>query len=183
MCSLRLAVAAMVLALAVGWIQAENIIDIADFFQDCDNGQPAPAINMDELQTLQDDDGNSVMNGNMVFDGEYNDPIELKMYSTRLKQGSWVDGEISRDVPNACPLIMSSGEPWYVLTAAMKQQDCPYAAGHTEKFEMLIMGDMGFENIPDTFVGDWRLYVEIKTQRGAEKVTECFRVAFSIVEK
>lgn len=77
MCSLRLAVAVMVLALAVGRIQAENIIDIADFFQDCDNGQPAPAINMDELQTLQDDDGNSVMNGNMVFEGEYNDPIEV----------------------------------------------------------------------------------------------------------
>lgn len=54
---------------------------------------------------------------------------------------------------------------------------------HTENFEMLIMGDMGFENIPETFAGDWRLYVEIKTQRGADKVTECFRVAFSIVEK
>lgn len=77
MCSLRLAVTVTVLALAMVRVRAEYIVDIADFFQDCDNGQPAPAFNTDELQTLQDDDGNSVLNGNMVFEGEYNDPVEV----------------------------------------------------------------------------------------------------------
>ncbi|XP_062559344.1 uncharacterized protein LOC134224114 [Armigeres subalbatus] len=163
--------------------QAEYVIDISDMFQECDNGKPVPAIKLDNFESLQDDEGNALLNGNMVFDDEYNDPIEMKMYSTRLKQGSWVDGEISRDVMNICPLIMSSSEPWYVITSAMKQQDCPYKAGHKESFELLPMGDMGFGSIPESFAGDWRLYVETTTQRGDDKVTECFRVAFSIVEK
>ncbi|EAT38094.1 AAEL009978-PA [Aedes aegypti] len=163
--------------------QAEYVIDIEDFFQDCDNGKPFPAIKLEDFETLQDDEGNSLMNGNLIFADEYNDPIEMKIYSTRQKQGSWVDGEISRDVMNVCPLIMSSSEPWYVITSAMKKQDCPFEAGHTEKFELLPMGDMGFGSIPESFAGNWRLYVESTTQRGAEKVTECFRVAFSIIEK
>ncbi|XP_029723224.1 uncharacterized protein LOC115264061 [Aedes albopictus] len=163
--------------------QAEYVIDIEDFFQDCDNGKPFPAIKLDNYESLQDDEGNSLMNGQLKFEDEYNDPIEMKIYSTRQKQGSWVDGEISRDVMNVCPLIMSSSEPWYSITSAMKQQDCPYPAGHTESFELLPLGDLGFGSIPESFAGSWRLYVETTTERSGEKVTECFRVAFNIVEK
>lgn len=46
-------------------------------FQECDNGKPVPAIKLDNFESLQDDEGNALLNGNMVFDDEYNDPIEV----------------------------------------------------------------------------------------------------------
>ncbi|XP_058840058.1 uncharacterized protein LOC131695551 [Topomyia yanbarensis] len=172
----------LVLLLAVlGCAQGKNVVDITDYFQDCENGKPLPAIDVSELESLEDDNGNPTLNGKFKIEGDYNDPIKLKVYSKRLKQGTWTNGEISRDIPNLCLLLTSNWEPWYPMSSKMQRKKCPYNAGHVETFDNILMGDMGMD-IPDAFSGEWQMYIEATTSRGGEKVTECVRLAFTIKE-
>ncbi|XP_058451975.1 uncharacterized protein LOC131430784 [Malaya genurostris] len=171
----------LLLVLPLGLIKGKNVLEITDFKQDCENGLPNIAIDNSELETLENDDGNSILNGMFRFEDDYNDPIAFKAYSERLKHGSWTSGEISRDEPNICPLILNTEEPWYLVTGLMNQTTCPFKAGHSESFSNVVMGDLNM-SIPDSFTGDWRINIEITVQRNGEKYTECVRMLFTIKE-
>ncbi|XP_053691069.1 uncharacterized protein LOC128739598 [Sabethes cyaneus] len=160
-------------------VQAKYVLDVNAYFEDCENGIPLPAVNIDELESLENEEGNSVLNGKIVFNEEYKAPIELRVYSERLKQGSWTTGEISRNVDNICPLLKVDSEPWYVLSSLMS--DCPFKAGQVEHFDHAVLGDLGLD-IPEPFAGDWRLYTEIISDRNNEKVVECTRISFAVKE-
>ncbi|XP_039452908.1 uncharacterized protein LOC120431845 [Culex pipiens pallens] len=166
-----------VISLAKG----EYVVEFTDYGGDCENGKPMPNVDFSDLETVEDDEGNGFLTGKIVFKSEYNDPIELKVYTERQKQGAWTAGEISRDVLNMCPLLTAPSEPWHLFTSAMKHQECPFPANHEETFDMLPLGDINMQ-FPDTFAGNWRLFAEVTTPREGVKVTECMRVGFLIKE-
>ncbi|XP_055643948.1 uncharacterized protein LOC129780068 [Toxorhynchites rutilus septentrionalis] len=164
-----------------GIAQGKSVVEIDDYFRQCGDGKVIPGVDLSGLESPQDDEGNSLLHGRMVYKKAYNPPIKMKIHTERFKQGSWTSGEISRDVDDICPLLMSRAEPWYIFTSLMKQQECPYEAGHVETFDMAKVGDMGLD-IPEHFEGDWKMYVDVTTTRDDKEVTECFMIAFSIKE-
>ncbi|XP_055541378.1 uncharacterized protein LOC129727511 isoform X2 [Wyeomyia smithii] len=159
--------------------QAKHVIDVNAYFEDCENGLPLPAVNIDELESLEDEEGNSMLNGNMVFNENYSAPVELKISTERMKQGSWTNGEVNRNIDDICSLLKENIEPWYVMTKLMS--DCPFEAGQVESFDHAVLGDLGLD-IPAPFAGDWRLYAEVTSVRNERKVTECVRISFAIKE-
>ncbi|EDS45913.1 conserved hypothetical protein [Culex quinquefasciatus] len=168
-------------------VLAEYVLDIVDYQQDCENGMPKFGMDMSDLDTNLDEEGNPTATGKIVFTEEYNDPISVHAYTKRFLHGSWEDGEISRDVTNLCSLLTVPVEPWYPFFSAMKNQGCPFEKGvcyrkkHEEYLENVALGDVPI-NFPSTFAGEWRMYLEINTSRGGQSVTECMRIAFDIKE-
>lgn len=53
------------------------MLDIVDYQQDCENGLPKFGMDMSDLDTNLDEEGNPTATGKIVFTEEYNDPISV----------------------------------------------------------------------------------------------------------
>lgn len=61
----------------ISFSQAEYVLDIVDYQQDCENGMPKFGMDMSDLDTNLDEEGNPTATGKIVFTEEYNDPISV----------------------------------------------------------------------------------------------------------
>ncbi|XP_058451974.1 uncharacterized protein LOC131430783 [Malaya genurostris] len=167
--------------LILGWAKGKNVVEITDFWQDCENGKPMISVDLTDLEMGEDDEGNPTLMGKFVFEADFNDPTKMIVSSERLRQGTWTPDAITRDVANMCPLILEENEVWYAVSSQMNQTTCPFKKGHVESFSNVLVNSYGVD-IPHSFIGDWRIYIEVTTEREDGEHTECFRMVFTIKE-
>lgn len=82
---------------------------------------------------------------------------------------------IDRKIANFCAGLQTPNEPWYRMTSTFTKKNCPFEAGHVEKFDMMpIAGVSKFVSI--AMIGKYRVTFFSYFPDG----TDCLRIGFEI---
>lgn len=87
---------------------------------------------------------------------------------------------IDRKIADFCAGLQSAAEPWYRMTSKLHKKNCPFEAGHVEKFDMMpIASASRFANF--ALIGKYRVtFLSYFTEGNGGEVTDCMRVSFEI---
>ncbi|XP_065078869.1 uncharacterized protein LOC135701855 [Ochlerotatus camptorhynchus] len=155
---------------------------VADQITECDNGLPFVSIDFSNFEIINQDDGTLFYNGSLTMLKDFNSPWRIKITSKRLERGTWQPGIIAKEIFDLCKIIGNPLEPGiYKVTQMLDKKACPFNAGHSEQFDMVNVGTYGL-NLPPSFAGDWKFYVEIWTVRRGTIDHECYIFPATVYE-
>ncbi|XP_058818461.1 uncharacterized protein LOC131681591 [Topomyia yanbarensis] len=144
----------------------------------CDNNVDMIGWDTSTLEVLQLDKENTTLNGKLILLKDYNNPLSVKISATRLVSGHWVPS-FARWFPNFCSLIQAPNEMWSPVVKYMKQQSCPFKAGHTETFDNVNLGNwVRNKTIPTPYLTEWKAFIDVVTERDGGYVKECSMLEF-----
>uniref|UniRef100_A0A182VTE9 Uncharacterized protein n=1 Tax=Anopheles minimus TaxID=112268 RepID=A0A182VTE9_9DIPT len=161
------------------------VVEVNKLFKPCLNpNKPAPfPLDLSNMQVYLTEDEKLVMNGELIFTQNINPPWGVSIYTHKLDHGEWLPTPYSKHVFNLCMVMHASTEMWYPITRHMNRSNCPYRKGHVEKFDMVDMGNFGFDDVLADLVGDWRIFVDFSLGSIPHQMKiSCVMVEVSILE-
>nr|XP_029736435.1 uncharacterized protein LOC115271090 [Aedes albopictus] len=178
----RLVVSLLVLSLTVldRCIEAKYAFDLSPIAE-CDNGEAFINIDLNNFQIINRENGDIAYNGSIKFLKDYSSPIKLKIVSKRLQRGTWLPGILNKEIGDFCRVMGNPLEPGVYKTTENIDKRCPFEAGFVQKFDMVEVGSYGMD-IPPSFAGDWKFYVNVYTFRNRRLDHECISVESTIYE-
>uniref|UniRef100_A0A182R3Y7 MD-2-related lipid-recognition domain-containing protein n=1 Tax=Anopheles funestus TaxID=62324 RepID=A0A182R3Y7_ANOFN len=150
------------LSFLINIANSEFVVEVNKLFKTCANPKKAAPFPLDlsNLQVYLREDEKLVMNGEIKFTQNINPPWGVSIYTHKLDHGEWLPTPYSKHSFNLCIAMHASTEMWYAVTKHMNQTNCPFKKGHVEKFDMVDLGNFGFDDVLADLVGDWRIFLD-----------------------
>ncbi|XP_019549545.2 uncharacterized protein LOC109419732 isoform X2 [Aedes albopictus] len=151
-------------------------------FSSCQRGMDLISVDMTKFDILMLDNENFTLDGRLVFKKDFNNPVGLNIKLERKNRAMWIP-VTTRLIPNFCDVILHPNDFWTTVVAAFEKQRCPFPAGHVETFDNTNIGNMARQMmLPPSMLGDWRMFVELRTMRDGKLETECTQAVFLLEE-
>ncbi|XP_021708001.1 uncharacterized protein LOC110678833 [Aedes aegypti] len=162
-------------------IEAKYIVDVSPIIE-CDNGAPFISVDLDNFNAInQEDDGDLFYNGSITFLKVFRSPWKFRLTSKRLERGTWQPGMVSKEYPDLCTAMKNPFETGLYKVTQKITKNCPFEAGYVQIFDMVDIGTFGMD-IPPSFAGEWKFYVDMWIPRGFRVDHECYAFPATILE-
>lgn len=123
---------------------------------------------------------NVSLTGNMKFLRKVESPWKSHYFIEKYERSHWHKALIDRKIADFCAGLQIPTEPWYRMTSTFSKKNCPYEAGHVEKFEMVsVAGASKSSNF--ALIGKYRVtLLSFFVDEDGRQVTDCMRIGFEL---
>lgn len=176
---------------------ARILVFLGENYEDCSTGGKPKYIDYSGLEYEYFNDTEYFLNGNVTQNGilyysskqisgelrflkEMRSPLKYSLVLEKFDRGQWHVSILNRKGNDLCPTVQSPSEPWYDFFSKFEKKECPWPAGHVEKFNMLKVANAP-DLIPFTFIGKYRATMIFEFQENDGVHLDCAMLPLEIM--